>query len=497
MIYFVVSFILGILAEEIFHFGWSVALLVGLVSVTAFLVSRFTKIFLIVGIALALGILRMSLADISPDPNLLTFVEEQISFEAIIWNEPDIRDVSTRYIVKLDDSKSSVLLVAARFPEFQYGDKIKVTGKLDLPKNFTNENGTEFDYISYLSKDKINFLIYHPLIDPISSDRTGLHGINKIISDLYTLKNNFIKNIESVVPEPNASLLAGLIFGAKQSLGEDLLEDFRKVGLIHIIVLSGYNITIIAWAFLSMASYIGKRNLGFVISVFGIILFALMVGLGATVIRASIMATIAILARYLGRPTDALRWLFIAGFLMLAWNPLTLSQDPSFQLSFMATLGLITFTPFISNFIAKKLPFITPRLAVREIIASTFAVQLFILPLLIKMSGSVSIISFLINPIVLPTIPLIMAFGALAGAFGFFVAPTSFITNILAWVFGALSYLLTEIIFKIVKFFADLPFASFSIMSLPLYIIFIWYLGYAFLFYKLKYRAVSSTLDEK
>ena len=386
---FVVSFVIGIIFEKIFNLGWSVALLIGLVSVVVFLFifskredTNFAKIFLIVGLAFALGILRMSWIDTSPDPNLSKLIGQKISFEATITDEPDVRDTSTRYTIRPDfsseyvsectdifllensscspqsgsqgihkhiPSKSMILLIADRYPEFQYGDKIKVSGKLDLPKNFTSDNGTEFDYISYLLKDKIHFLIYRPSIQKIDTGEG-----NKIVSSLYSLKNIFIKNISAVVPEPNSSLLGGVIFGAKQSLGTELLGDFQKAGLIHIVVLSGYNITIIAVGIFWVLSFFGKRNLSFILSILFIILFATMVGWGSTVVRAVIMSLVAILAQFLGRPADALRWLFIAGLLMLLWNPPILFYDPSFQLSFMATLGLILFSPFILSFISLK-----------------------------------------------------------------------------------------------------------------------------------------------
>lgn len=494
MIYpFIVSFVLGIIFEQIFHFGWSIGFLTFLVSLVLFFYFKkedalIGRIVFIVGVAFCLGILRMTFVDVSPDPNLFKFVGQKISFEATISEEPDVRDASTCYTVKPLTSKNLVLLVADRFPELQYGDEIKVSGKLDLPKNFDlpaqagSDNGTEFDYISYLSKDKINFLIYRPNLEKIES------GGSKIISSLYFLKNIFIKNISAVVPEPNSSLLSGVIFGAKQSLGQNLLDDFKKVGLIHIVVLSGYNITIIAVGIFYLTSLLGKRKLGFVVSAVSIVLFSVMVGLGATVIRACIMALISILAVFLGRPADALRWLFIAGLLMLLWNPLILFYDPSFQLSFMATLGLILFSPFILSFISKHKfqKFIPTKFGLREIISSTLAVQLFVLPLLVRMSGFVSVISFIINPIVLPLVPWAMGFGALTGALG--IIP--WIGQILSWPFGIISYFITQIIIFITEFSARLPLATLQIGTISLWIIFVWYLGYAFLYLKLKEKNI-------
>src|SRR3989339_360466 len=485
MIYqFLVSFVIGIIFEFIFSAGLAFSLLVVLVSFCIFLIlfsqnddTDIAKKILIIGLAFSLGILRMSLAQNLPDSNLYKMVGQKISFEATIIDEPDVRDTSARYTVKPTlSSKSLVLLITDRFPEYKYGDKIKVSGKLDLPKNFTSDNGTEFDYISYLSKDQIHFLIYRPEIEKLE----GNNG-NKIIANLYSLKNIFIEKISNVVPEPNSSLLGGLIFGAKQSLGTELLDDFRKVGLIHIVVLSGYNITIIAVGIFYLTSFLGRRKLGFVIGAVSILLFAIMVGLGATVIRACIMSLISILAVYLGRPADALRFLFIAGLLMLLWNPLLLFYDPSFQLSFMATLGLILFSPFIISYISKNKigKYIPQKFGMREIVASTLAVQFFVLPLLIKMSGFVSLISFLVNPLVLPLVPWAMAFGALTGAIGIF-------SQMLSWPFGVISYFISQIMISITEFSASLPLATLQTGSISLWFIFAWYLGYGVLYWKLK-----------
>lgn len=484
MIYlFTTLFALGILIEKIFNLGLVASLFLllifGIVSLIIWKENKkVAQIILVVSIALVLGILRMNFSHNLPDLNLSKSVGEKISFNAVINSEGDERDTSTRYVVKPDGTKSKILLVAERFPEFKYGDKIKISGKLDLPENFESDTGVEFDYISYLSKDQIHFLIYRPQIEKVGESSNLFY---KTISALYSFKQILISNISRVVPEPNSSFLAGVIFGEKQSLGDKLLETFKKVGLIHVVVLSGYNITIIAYGILLFASYFGKRNWGFVLSIIILLFFALMVGLSATVVRAVIMALIAILARFLGRPSDALRALFIAGFLMLLWNPLTLASDPSFQLSFMATLGLILFSPIVYSFISKKFPWITERLELREIVSSTFAVQIFILPLLIKMSGQVSLISFLVNPLLLPLIPLTMAFGALTSAlgliplFGFYIS----------WAFGILSYFVSEIIIRVVTFSASIPFASLSVSSLSIYIVILWYLFYAFLYYKL------------
>jgi competence protein ComEC len=205
------------------------------------------------------------------------------------------------------------------------------------------------------------------------------------------------------------------------------------------------------------------------------------------------MAFIALLARFLGRPSDALRWLFIAGFVMLAWNPLLLFYDPSFQLSFMAALGLILFSQTIFNFISSKnkiAKLIPIKLGIREIVSSTLAVQIFVLPLLVKMSGFISIISFLINPIILPLVPWVMALGAITGALG--IIP--FIGTILSWPFGAISYLISQIIISATEFSSSIPFATFQTGSISFWIIILWYAIYGFIFWKIRKNITPNPL---
>ncbi len=409
-----VSFALGIIFQNIFILHWSYTALIALVSAASLALwreqNKTHKIILCV-LFCSFGMMRLSMTNTNPDPNLLNYVGKEISFIAQIVEEPDIRDSSNRYTVSIDQNSlggdEKILVVSDRFPQYEYGDKISVSGKLDLPKNFTNDSGVNFDYVSYLAKDKIHFIIYRPKIEKIEGGAS-----NKIVGALYKLKDNFVKNISIVVPEPSASLIAGVTVGAKQSLGESLLDDFKKVGLIHIIVLSGYNITLlVSWTLIATRKINGKK-FEFAAVIIFVFLFAAMVGFGATVIRASVMAIIALLAKNYGRPNDALRALFITAFFMTVWNPMTLYADPSFQLSFMATLGLILFSPIVANIFYKAglEKFITPKWDIREIVYSTLAVQIFLLPIIIRMSGFVSLISFLVNFLVLPFVPIIMYF---------------------------------------------------------------------------------------
>ncbi len=152
---------------------------------------------------------------------------------------------------------------------------------------------------------------------------------------------------------------------------------------------------------------------------------------------------------------------------MLIENPLILLYDPSFQLSFLATLGLVLLSPPIE----KRLGFITEKFGIRGVVTSTLATQIFISPYLLYMMGQLSIIGIVVNILVLPIIPLTMLFVALTGLAGFV---SVFISQILSWV----SYILLSYELFIVKIFSNMPFASIELPKFSFWIVVGFYLSY-------------------
>ena len=411
--------------------------------------------------ASVLGVVRMDIANINNGDLLLEErVGAEIVIEGLVVDEPDARESHVNLTVQLQsffenekehaiDSKA--LVTADMFPEYKYGDTIRLSGVLKKPKNFLNEeNGKEFDYVSFLGKDGIFYQMLFPKTELISQG-----GGNIVKRWLFTLKRGFIENISRVIPEPQASLLGGLVVGAKQSLGKDLLDDFRTTGLIHIVVLSGYNVTIIAESLMRFFSFL-PRLFSLWVGGFTIVLFAIMVGAGPTIVRASIMALLVIIARATGRTYEISRALFIAGFLMVLQNPKILIFDVSFQLSFLATLGLIYLPPLLEH----HFHWITPRWQLRNFALATIATQIFVLPLLLFKVGTLSLVALPVNLLVLVFIPITMLLGFLAGV-------TGFISTLLSIPFAFATYALLTYELGIVELFARIPFASVSVNSFP------------------------------
>lgn len=429
----------------------------------------FVCLFFMLG--MSLGIVRVSVKD-SVSQDLKTYEGKTVSLVGVIVDEPDRRDDKVRVIVRVEEIDSQkvrdtprVLVTAPVFPVLKYGDQVRFIGNLSLPKNFEGAGGREFDYVSYLSKDGIAYQMFMPKSELISTDK-GSH----FLALLFGIKNKFIESISALITEPESSLLGGLLVGAKSSLGTELKDAFTRVGLIHIVVLSGANLTIIASFIMRLFGFLPRMSR----AVFGsiaVILFALATGAGATVVRATIMTLIALLGTTLHRGYSAVNALLLAGFLMVMQNPDILVFDISFQLSFLATLALI----FVHPIVEKKLTRIPEKFGLREIISITIATQIFVTPFVLYMMGSVSVIALITNILVVPLVPLTMLFGFVTGVFGF-------VSYTLALPFAFISSVLLSYIISVVTLFAKLPFSFFIVPKFSIwlvilcYIFFIWYI---------------------
>lgn len=438
----------------------------------AFLLSFFT-----------LGIVRYHISDLKKGDRVLeSLIAKKVLIEGVITEEPDERENNIKLTVNFEKAfvgeeilkvKSRGIITADFYPKFHYGDKITLVGTLEKPENFTSDLGKEFNYIAYLAKDGIYYSMFRPTIKLISSGEG-----NFLKEKIFAFKELFLKKITKVIPEPEASLSGGLLLGTKQSLGTETLDDFRRVGLIHIVVLSGYNITIVAEFFMKFLALFLSRTFAGVFGIVGIILFAVMTGAGATVVRASLMVILVIVAKLSGRTYDVTRALFLAGFIMLLLNPKILIFDPSFQLSFTAMLGLVHVSPIASRY----LKFFPERFDFRELAASTLATQIFVLPLILYMMGNLSLVALPVNLLVLVFVPITMLMSFVTGAIGFIFSTVSI-------PFGFLAYLLLAYIIRVVELFAKLPFASVTIPHFPLWLMIIVYMLYGYFLWKMSKKS--------
>lgn len=463
------GFFAGVLARSFADFGWQSAgffVFLGIIILFVSLVSDSrrtmvaTAIFLI---AIGLGAGRYELKDTKNTELLEQKVGQKIILEGIIIDEPDERENYTRYIVEAGNAKTLVYLY--HYPEFHYGDELRLNGILKRPKNFSEE----FDWQMYLTKDDIYFEMFYPSAEKISEGKGGA-----IREFLFKAKERYLSALAKALPEPHSAFMAGLTVGAKKSIPKELQEDFRKTGIIHIVVLSGYNITLVADFIMKIFSFL-PRVFGISLGVVGIILFAIMTGASATVVRASLMALLVILARATGRIYQITWALFLTGFFMVLHNPKILRFDAGFQLSFLATLALIWLAPYFEN----KLKFITNKWKLREIASATISTQIFVLPLLLYKMGLFSVVSLPVNLLILIFVPITMFFGFITGGLGM-------ISTALSVPFGWISYAFLQYELWVVEIFAQLPVSSFAIKNFPLLLAVLVYIFYGAIIYKIK-----------
>ncbi len=397
------------------------------------------------------------------------YVGKDISLEGVVCRESEQRDSYARIVVCLE-ADAAVLVRAPRYSEYNYGDSVHLAGILKRPESFVGDTGRIFEYDTYLQSQGIGYTISYPEITKLG-EKMG----NPTKQALFDLKQVFIARLSTLLPEPHVSLLAGLLVGSKQAMGQELIDDFRTTGVIHIVVLSGFNITIVVYFVMSILSRLGRRTAGMVSALF-ILAFAIMTGAGATVVRASIMALLVILARLTGNQAATLRMLCVAGVIMVAWNPLILVYDPSFQLSFVATLGLILLSPYVEKIISRVpnsswAPF-------RELLAATIATQIMVTPLLLWMMGTFPTYSLFANFLILATVPWVMLSGFLAGTI-------SLISSHVAFAFTTVTYIILSYELGVVDIFAHLPYAEFTLPPFSVWwvvIIYSLYTGVGFFF---------------
>ena len=406
---------------------------------------------------------------------LAGFVDEHMTVTGVVVRDPDLRVSRKKIVIQADAVQGGIgeeihvdgvhiLVTVDRHDAVTYGDLVVVNGRLLVPENFITDTGREFDYQNYLAKDDIFYQMFLPEFQVID---TG-YG-SRIASWMLSLKRVLVHSINRVFPQPEGSLLAGELFGEKSALGGKLQDAFRRTGVIHIVVLSGFNITIVALFMIWLLTRIFHPRVALFFGIAGIVLFALLVGGGATVIRASIMAILVIIARLIGRDYDVTRALFMAAFFMILHNPKILVFDISFQLSFLATLSLIYIAPYIE----KKLGWVTTKIELRETLVQTLSAQVFVLPLLIYSIGEFSVVSVLVNALVVPLVPMTMLLGFITGIVGL-------VSQTITFVFMVPAYLLLKLQLVFVEFFNKLSFAAVYIPPIPWWFVLLLYIGIGF-----------------
>jgi len=438
-ILFLLAFLLGLLVApslkglELKVYLLILALVLGLIFY--FFSDRYLLAILLFFLGFVLGLWRYQLSLPKIEPHFLHYYNGQkVKLVGIVSQEPDLRNDKINLTVaasriKIGEVEKEVfgylLVQTARYPEYEYGDEVALEGYLNSP--FEND---QFSYRDYLLPKHIYSVIYQPQIKLLSKDKGQF-----VYKYLYSLKKRFTETLGRILPEPQASFMAALLYGARRGLPETLLESFNKTGTTHIIALSGFNITIIAVALGSLFNALAfSRRATFWTASLLILLFTIFAGATASVVRAAIMGLFVLLGKLIGRKRAVGVILFFTASLMAFLNPFVVRYDVGFQLSFLATLGLVYLAPYLMIVLAWLPRFLAENLAL------TTSAYLLTLPLIWYHFGRVTLLALPANLLILEIIPLTMFLGFVALVLGLVFFPLGQIAGWFAWLL--LSYII-------------------------------------------------------
>jgi len=325
-----------------------------------------------------------------------------------------------------------------------------VQGELETPPEWE-----DFSYRDYLARKSIYSYMARAQVERLSG---GEGTVWKRV--LLDFKGRAFAVIGRIIPDPEASLLSGILLGVDTGIPPNLMEDFSATGTTHVIAISGFNISIVvALLMTTVGRIIHNRWLAAGIAILGVVIYTILVGADAAVVRAAVMGVITVIGLTVERQGIALNSLAAAAIVMMALNPHTF-WDVGFQLSVFATLGLILYSELFEGstqrLLERKLSAERAKQVVgwiSEALLLTLAAQITTTPLILFHFGRLSVVTLLTNALILPVQSLIMFFGGAATLIALAVEPLG---QIVGW--GAYVPLTWTI--RVVEFTARFPYAS-------------------------------------
>ncbi len=362
-----------------------------------------------------------------------------------VIGDPVKKESHTEIVVQTGEAR--LLVKTDRNIDVGYGDMVRVQGDLIYPKDFVTDTGRLFPYQMYLAARGLHHIVSFAKVDLVEEAGPSL------MVSLYNFKQRFKTAIEASLPEPESGLGLGLLLGISTALGAQLEADFRTAGLSHIVVLSGYNIMIVVTFIMLVLGFILPYKMRLIGGILGVVLFALLVGYAPSVWRASVMAIVMLLAFLLARPHAVLRAFVLTVGILVAHNPLVLVFDIGFQLSCLATLGLVV----VSKMVERTLQNPSFIAGLKSFFVTTVATQVAVMPLILYSLGTWSLVAVPVNMLVLPFVSVAMLTTFVTGV-GALISPM--LGNLLA----PLSYIVLHYIIGVAVLVGQWSFATMTLL---------------------------------
>lgn len=335
---------------------------------------------------------------------------QQIFLQGTLQQEPKVGNRGQLFTMKMPNNQA-ITVQTGFAPRYHYGDKLAIRGSLQAS---SNEKGHVFYRLNY------PHITQRAVADNIFSEAS------------IWIRRQSLALISDILPPTSASLLLGIVYGAKEDFPSRFNDALQSAGVFHVIAASGANVSFVVGALMfSLGTFLTRRK-SLIVSIFGVIFYAFLVGFEPSIVRASLMAIVVFTASFLGRQMIACVALFLSAFCMLMWQPAFL-LDVGFQLSCLATLGILCLQrPVVRLLQPKEHKKKTLLASWQEDLATTIAAEIAILPVILSVFGKVGIVSILVNALVLWTIPLLMVIGSVGVVVGLVFAPLGKLLLLLA-----------------------------------------------------------------
>ncbi len=413
----------------------------------------------------------------------------RLTVEGVVCAPPRVRDDKTMLVIETARivQKGTALPVGGKIllsikdsnDVFKYGNYIRVHTKLKEPRSFDNPGG--FDYKKYLLYQGIRLRGYvsRPSDIVIIRESAG----NAFRTELERYRSLIRKRIREAVPSPEGDVLQALILGEKEGIPEDIIENFNRTGVSHILAISGLHVGIIACISLFIATALMKSSeylllrlnifkASALLAVMPVIGYAFIAGLRISTVRAAIMILCYLVALLAGRGRDLLNILAFAAFLILVFSPPSLF-DVSFQLSFTAVAAIILIAPALNSLIPQAAEESAVRRGINSValfVVVSFAAVVGTAPLIAFYFNRISTLSLISNLFVIPVIGFaVLPLGMLLILAAPFAPAASFLATIASFFIG--------IVLSIIEFLSSFPLASLPVTTPTLLEITVYYLG--------------------
>ncbi|XLQ20322.1 MAG: ComEC/Rec2 family competence protein [Candidatus Moraniibacteriota bacterium] len=336
---------------------------------------------------------------------------------------------------------NTVLIKDEKYTDLKWGSLVNLKCITGLPEQYN-----DFDYQKYLFMNGVEYIC-----DDFEYETIGFE--QSILSRLAVFRNKMESIVNNIIPSPQAALANGLLFGGDDRLSDELQNNFSTTGMTHIVAVSGYNVSVIVAVVMGIVIFMGvNRRHSVIFAILAVIFFVALIGFPSSGVRAAIMGSMILIAASYGRVSHAYGAIFFTGAIMIAFNPLLLRYDVGFQLSFLATLGIVAVYPILEKYFVSK----NKAFGIVDILLLTVSAQILVLPIIAYNFHTISVVSLLANILILPIIPVTMLLV-------FMTVVSSFVFYPIALMFGWMAYFLLSYEIFIIDILSKISWSSIAV----------------------------------